>query len=50
MTYVIVSGNPMDGLLLTGPFSDGDTASSHAEDYFHGEEWWVVRVEEPVEE
>lgn len=43
--WVIVYGNPFDGLNLFGPFTDHDEAVEFAEAEF--EEWHVVALERP---
>jgi hypothetical protein len=46
--YVILHGNPIDGLSLVGPFDDGEIASEYAEANLNGAgEWWIVEVEKP---
>lgn len=46
--YIIVIGNPIDGLRFIGPFTDGDpgTPNEYAERHVH-DEWWVVEIEAP---
>lgn len=39
---VIVTGNPVDGITLTGPFRDSDAATTYAERISHGDSWWIT--------
>lgn len=46
--YVILHGNPVDGINIIGPFTDGEAANGYADDNLNGAgEWWVVEVEPP---
>ena len=47
--YVILHGNPVDGLGLVGPFPSADEATEYADEYFNGAgEWWIVELEAPA--
>ena len=48
-TYVIVVGNPIDGINLIGPFTDVDEPNEYAERHVR-DEWWVVEVRQPEKE
>jgi hypothetical protein len=44
---IIVSGNPIEGLLFYGPFDDTDAAVEFAEDneiISDDDDWWVGKV------
>lgn len=43
--YVIVIGNPFDGMTVVGPFDDPDTASAYGED--QEDDWWIVTLQKP---
>ncbi|KKM23346.1 hypothetical protein LCGC14_1616170 [marine sediment metagenome] len=45
--YVLVVGNPFDGLDLVGPFEDPDEASVWAVDEYKNDTWWVMEVTLP---
>lgn len=47
--YVVLSGNPVDGLTHTGPFNSSDLAGRWAEEG-GGDEWWIVTLESPEAE
>lgn len=44
--YAIVVGNPIDGVRLFGPTKGVDESNRVAEKLFHGDEYWVVELEE----
>lgn len=43
-THVVLTGNPVDGLVLYGPFEDGSDASGWAAANLPGADWWVAPV------
>lgn len=45
--FVVISGNPFDGLKVHGPFEDGNEANEWASEAreLKDETWWVVSVE-----
>jgi hypothetical protein len=49
MKYIIVAGNPVDGLEFIGPFDTFDDAQNAINtdallpDYF---DWWIAKIEE----
>lgn len=45
--YVIVVGNPFDGLTIYGPYEDEDEAIQYAELWIRGYTWHVVTIEDP---
>ena len=46
--FVILYGNPVDGMSIIGPFPTSEDANGHAEDTLNGNgEWWVVELESP---
>jgi hypothetical protein len=49
--YVLITGNPIDGISLIGPFDEPDAAIDYAEVNINGQgEWWLVEVEAPQEQ
>ena len=46
--FVIIVGNPCDGMSFYGPFEDGNEANEYADERFSKEDWWVARLEAPV--
>lgn len=46
--FVVVIGNPFDGLSIHGPFDSHDDARQWAEDEGDSESWWVKEVEKPT--
>ena len=44
--YVIVNGNPVDGLTITGPFPRATDAVDHASTFLEAD-WWVAPVHAP---
>ncbi len=44
--FVILAGNPVDGMTVYGPFDDAEDANDYAENNFDGD-WWVTKVEKP---
>ncbi|KKM60573.1 hypothetical protein LCGC14_1540590 [marine sediment metagenome] len=45
--YVLVVGNPFDGLGLLGPFEDPDEACEWALTELKYDTWWVMEVTLP---
>lgn len=43
--YVVVSGNPIDGFSILGPFLDSDDANNWAQDLDC--DWWVTKLTTP---
>jgi hypothetical protein len=49
--YVLITGNPVDGISLIGPFTDSEEAIEYAEVHINGPgEWWLAEVEAPQEQ
>lgn len=48
--FVLVVGNPIDGVTLTGPFDDAEAASWWAEHNFPNDTWWVASMACPPPE
>lgn len=44
--YIIVRGNPVDGLDFTGPFNDPETANNYAESDKISE-YWIANIYSP---
>lgn len=48
MQYIIVTGNPIDGLEFWGPFTDDEGAKAFAcEQRLNN--WWIATLLEPIE-
>lgn len=47
VSYIVVSGNPINGFFYFGPFIDADAALVWAKKAI-GEAWWVTKLEGPV--
>lgn len=43
--YVVVSGNPFDGLTIYGPFPYVEDAIEWADSDLRDEPWWIVKVQ-----
>jgi hypothetical protein len=46
---VLIQGNPVDGISITGPFEDSDAANAFAENQ-KCIDWWVASLDAPVYE
>lgn len=45
--YAVVSGNPVKGFTLDGPFDSEDEALEWASDTFDNPYWWTAPLQEP---
>jgi len=41
-TFVVITGNPVDGLDIYGPFATAEEANNWADCEQAGEDWWVA--------
>jgi hypothetical protein len=41
-TYIVVNGNPVDGLTFFGIFSTAEDANEWGDVHLAGKEWWVA--------
>ena len=49
--YVLIVGNPFDGLRAIGPFDDPDDIGlDFAPDLFPNDPWWIIKLEKPHNE
>jgi hypothetical protein len=49
MQYILIFGNPVDGLEHVGPFDDAAAAGDYAEDSLSAaEDWWIVLLQAPA--
>jgi hypothetical protein len=48
MAHVIMTGNPIDGFQLFGPFTEQTEADRFIEQEADGIELWVLPVQDPV--
>lgn len=46
--YVLLVGNPVDGIAVFGPFNNGEEANEWADDHLRNEEWWAVALNSPL--
>jgi hypothetical protein len=46
--YILIVGNPIDGLSVIGPFELHDDAINYGETFGQGEDWWVTGMSNPV--
>ncbi len=49
MSYVVIIGNPVDGVTLHGPFGDPEDAAAWAE-WHANDNWMLAELKEPKEE
>ena len=42
---IVITGNPVDGLVFHGPFADHEAATRFAEQNFRTVDWWVAPIE-----
>jgi len=47
MSYIVITGNPVDGLFFYGPFLDANDAGDWAEREHDGQEWWTAHLSAP---
>lgn len=47
--FIVVYGNPFDGMTAAGPFNDGEDAAQWAE-VNADESWWIVPLTAPTTE
>jgi hypothetical protein len=43
-SYVVATGNLVDGHVFHGPFDNANDAGDWAEAVFPGETWWTIQV------
>lgn len=48
-THVVVSGSPIDGITLWGPFPSTPDATEFAERELGHDNWWVTKLSHPKE-
>ena len=41
VNFVVLVGNPVDGLTVHGPFTNPEDATAYAEVEFKHDDWWV---------
>lgn len=42
--WVLIVGNPFDGLRVFGPFDSTDEIDGYTEEHHAHDEWWVVKL------
>lgn len=45
--WLIVTGNPADGMEFLGPFDDSEQANDYADTYLSERDWWIVPLTYP---
>ncbi len=45
MKSAVITGNPVDGFILYGPFDSGPQVAKWAEENLKEEDWWVIGLE-----
>jgi hypothetical protein len=45
--FIIIAGNPIDGVTCYGPFKTGESAGDWAEDNICNDDWWIANITEP---
>lgn len=45
--YLIIVGNPLDGLNIFGPFDTQEDALWYGENNHQGEDWWYAETIDP---
>lgn len=49
--WIVISGNPVDGMSFHGPFDDGNYANDWARaEMGNAEDWWITRLSKPIQE
>lgn len=50
LPHVIMTGNPVDGCILLGPFENYDAGLEYANDYSNAftADWWLVPIHKPT--
>ena len=43
--YIVLYGNPVDGMTFCGPFEDFEEAELHTE--VHDNDWWIASMRDP---
>ena len=44
--YIVVSGNPVDGLEFWGVFDSSSEAVCWADEFCEADDWWVAKIKE----
>lgn len=46
--YIVITGNPVNGLHFNGPFESSVKAMDWGSDQMEGiDDWWIAKLEEP---
>jgi hypothetical protein len=45
--YILIYGNPVDGMKFEGPFEEFEDAEDHT--LFHDNDWWIAELKDPEE-
>ena len=49
-TFIVMTGNAVDGLEMIGPFSTAEDAGGYAEDCVKNEVWHIVEIQQPYQQ
>ena len=44
-SFILVYGNPIDGLSFVGPFADAEDANNYGDIHHGHDDWWVVALQ-----
>lgn len=45
--WIIVVGDPIDGINIVGPFDDFEFAKNYATMFYRHETWWITKLIQP---
>ncbi len=45
--HCLITGNPVDGFQIIGPFPDGETALEYPNKHALDSDWWIIPMEAP---
>jgi hypothetical protein len=48
MKWIVITGNPVDGLHHVGPFNDHEAATEYAENFCRADDWWIAKLDTPA--
>ena len=46
-SWIVLTGNPVDGITFWGPFQTGEYANDWAQFHCRGTDWWITEVNSP---
>jgi hypothetical protein len=48
-TFIIITGNPVDGFNYWGPYPTHTEAAEEASEFFRTCDWWISDISDPKE-